>query len=503
MKNLTRAIPVTFIWYAAIAGVIIFSFFSFSYRYYPFFNSDAALAVLMSYDFHFPQDIYCWGQDRGGALEMMIAGLIISVFHTSPLITCSIVHYILLTTGLIATFHFVKRPEYRLALTVAWFFPSHFFIESVLYQFGIQFSMFMIGLYFFSKVLTSTKYLGMSLSLSLFFMIISVWVLDLGLIPLFFLFMMILSYYAFKRKQLLAAIPGFSILFSLKNIIITIAWLSAGALFIYYAKVNASTTAIYSETDISNLQELFQTLTSVFRTILVSFQMLRKPAESFYFYSVIVFLVLFIILNGKQQNKSHHEFFLSFFLWQSVFGIFFLMFSKQVLLAGVPIRYFSGAYLSLFIYLLMKLDNTDARPALNISLFIVLAASIASSLYESYIPKKLTPMVENFPVLKTAQPVGIVGSYWNAYVFSAIDPENLKATPHDQDNVRNTGVAYEALMQPRILLVQNEWLTTFPDSITQFGTTLIKEGDPFILGTYISWNEVNDVIACDYLRSQR
>ena len=194
------------------------------------------------------------------------------------------------------------------------------------------------------------------------------------------------------------------------------------------------------------------------------------------------------------------NFFRTFFLWQAIFGILLLMFSKQVLLADVPVRYFGGVYLSIVLFVLMKLETTEVRPVVSISLSIVLVASIASSVYESYFPKKLAPMVKNFPLLNSLRPVGIIGSYWNSYAFSAIDPVNIKATPHDHDNVRNNELALETILQPRLLLIQNEWLEKFPDSISQFGTPLRKKGDPFLLGTYISWDEVNDVMACEYTK---
>lgn len=499
-----RQYPSSFVfYYSVITALILFSYFSFSYSYYPFFNADAALAVLMSHDYHFPQDLYCWGQDRGGTLEMMIAHFFISLFHSSPLITSSVIHYILLVAGLIASFHFVRKPFFRLALTVAWFFPSHFFIESVLYQFGVQFSLFMMGLCFFSKTMLAKKQKSLLLSLSFLFLFLNIWVLDLGIIPVFFLAFLILLTAVIKSKNTELLPEGMPELFSFKNLIISISWIVAGTSIIAYAKINAAHTAVYAETEINDPDELLQTATLVFKSILVSFHLLRKPTESFYFYSVLVFLIAFFFrARSAKEALTSANFFRQFFLWHSVFGILLLMFSKQVLIADVPVRYFGGAYLSFVLFLLMKLETIEIRPVLSVSLSIVLAASIASSLYESYFPKKLAPMVNNFPVLNSLQPVGIIGSYWNSYVFSAIDPENIKATPHDQDNVRNRTLAYETLMQPRILLIQNEWLEKFPDSISQFGTALHKKGIPFLLGTYISWDEVNDVMACEYIKSQ-
>lgn len=490
--------------YSAIAVVICFSFSSFSYTCYPFFNSDAALAVLMSHDYHFPEDLYCWGQDRGGTLEMMISHCVISVLHTGPLVTASVIHFLLLTAGLLAAFHFIKKPLLRLALSVAWFFPSHFFIESVLYQFGIQFSLFMIGIYLFSKAMEARKQKSVLLSLSCIFMILNVWVLDLGLIPVLFLAFSVLFHGHFKNKN---PIPDDAIstsLWSKKNVAIVVFWTVAGILFIAWAKIHADHAAVYAESELNDMAALALTAKALFQSVLVSFHGLRKPVETFYFYSVILLLVLLVIQSRKEKPQPGTlTFFRKFFLWQFVFGTILLLFSRQVHLSDVPVRYFSGMYLSFVIFILMSFDSIKTLPFINIWLGITMAASVSSALYESYFPVKLAPMVSNFTALRSYQPAGIIGSYWNSYVFSAIDPANIKATPHDRDNVRNTNLAIATILQPRLLLVQNEWLQSFPDSITQFGTRLLKKGEPFLAGTYVSWNEVNNVIACEYTRAHQ
>ncbi len=109
-------------------------------------------------------------------------------------------------------------------------------------------------------------------------------------------------------------------------------------------------------------------------------------------------------------------------------------------------------------------------------------------------------MINDFQKLNSLKPVGIIGSYWNSYVFAAIDPEHIKATPYDKDMFRNRELANEVLNQPKLLLVQNEWLIDFPDSIPQFGKMLVRKGNPFLLGTYITWQEINDVMACEYYK---
>ncbi|CAN5360383.1 hypothetical protein BH11BAC1_BH11BAC1_08150 [soil metagenome] len=485
------------LYYAAIVAVILFSFFSFSYAYYPFFNSDSALAVLMSFDYHFPADLYCWGQDRGGTLEMMLAHFFIQLFNSGPLLTASIIHYLLLIAGLAAAFQFVRKPFYRLALSIAWFFPSYFFIENVLYQFGIQFSLFMIALFFFSKVINSEKRKSLLLSLVCFFMILNAWVLDLGFIPAFFFIVFVIYYFFTTKKRTGSLTPGFTTFFNIKNIILVLLWITGGIFFIGYAKIRASGINSFPGYVFNNPEGIFNVLLSILNSIRGIMLFQWKPMESLYFYSAIFFLTLFSRTN--RNAISNRSFFSSFLLWQSLLSLLLLLFIRQVELSIVPSRYFTGCYLSLVVSILMKMDeSTSPNMLLKVSLSTVLTFSVFSSLYESYFPKKLGPMVKNFQALEKLQPVGVIGSYWNSYVFSGIDPVHIKATAHEGDNVRNIGVAYETLEQPTLLLIQNEWLRNFPDSISQFGTLLIKNGDPFLIGTYFSWDEENPVIACQY-----
>ena len=480
--------------YIVIGGIILLSFFSFSYVCYPFFNSDSALAVLMSYDYKLPRDLYCWGQDRGGTLEIMIAHFFIVIFKSGPIQTASVIHFLILTGGLLSSFHFVKNPFNRLGLAIVWFFPSIFFLEIIIYQFGIQFSLFMAALYFLSKAIQSAHRKNLLLSVSCFLMILNAWVLDLGFIPVFLL--LAFAAYHFIRK---GALPeGVHTLLNKKNIILLSLWIAAGLGFFIYAKINASVENSFSGIAFNDIPGFFTVAASIFNLLIAHFILRGKPMECLYTYSAVIF-ILTLAFQKYEKQDSWSLFFTRFFFWQSVAGFILLMFVKQVEMSGVPARYFAGCYLSFAMYAFMKLDALpDGYLPSRIAMVMVLVSTVLSSVYENYLPKRLPPMVQNFHALDSLKPVGIIGSYWNSYVFGAIDPENIKASPHDKDNVRNKFLAYFALEQPTLLLIRNEWMENFPDSISQFGTPLVKKGKPFSIGTYIVWEEVNDVIACEY-----
>lgn len=78
--------------------------------------------------------------------------------------------------------------------------------------------------------------------------------------------------------------------------------------------------------------------------------------------------------------------------------------------------------------------------------------------------------------------IGIIANYWNSYINAAADPEHIRATPHDKDLVRNRRMVDSVLARKDIYLISDMWLDSFPGSINQFGNTLMKAGDPFMLG---------------------
>ena len=56
------------------------------------------------------------------------------------------------------------------------------------------------------------------------------------------------------------------------------------------------------------------------------------------------------------------------------------------------------------------------------------------------------------------------------------DPVHIKTTPHEKDYVRNPDLVEEVLKQPKIYLIKDGWLDSFPDTIVQFRKTLRKKG---------------------------
>ena len=61
----------------------------------------------------------------------------------------------------------------------------------------------------------------------------------------------------------------------------------------------------------------------------------------------------------------------------------------------------------------------------------------------------------------------------------------IKATPYES-MTRNKKFALEVFKQKNLYLIKDMWFAKFPDTLTQYGHTLIKDGEEFnIADSYI------------------
>jgi len=78
--------------------------------------------------------------------------------------------------------------------------------------------------------------------------------------------------------------------------------------------------------------------------------------------------------------------------------------------------------------------------------------------------------------------IGLISEYWNSYVTACVDPDHIVATPHDKNWVRNYYLAESVFKMPKLYLIRDCWMDSFPDTITQFGHILSRKGSEFFLG---------------------
>jgi hypothetical protein len=475
----------------AITVVVIFSFFSFSEAYYPLLNSDSALNVLMTHTYSLPQDLYCWGQDRGGTLIPLIGHILMKLTGMSAVYTCSFSHYFILIVCFVFLAMMFRSKLVRLLLAVIWFLPPSHMVDFVLYPFSTQFSLLAIMMFFTNKIFVTES--GLKKPLLVLYAIIitvasiiSVWVSDLSVLSIFILLVFILyKYYSTHEGSFVSktkAITG-TFEFSISTLLSII-----GIIFIIYAKSHAAKTSFYNENIINNFSNVWS---SIKMSLISIIDMLcfrsKEMMMGVYVYAVIVASVVLLFVHKRSKEVKTDKvrnYWTLFFLINAALSLLIILFSHWVFLNGVNRRYFTVVYLSLWLAFLFYADNVSLfKNKINsIVIMLVMLASIVSGVFSFYYPQRMKPAVELATEFKALGKIGIIAEYWNSYINACPDPDNIKATPNDKDTYRNEKMIDEVFDQPAIYVIKDMWMNTFPDTLEQFGYTLKKKGTQFFIG---------------------
>ena len=457
--------------------IVLLSFFHFSFYYSPLLNSDSALGILMAKYLDLPVDLYCWGQDRGGNFIPILGRILSSITSLPLIISLSIVHFSILILGYCGYASFIKSNFIKIALAAFWFLPPWQFVEFLLYPYGIQYSILGIILYLMARseagLFSGNRTLNL-IGVGLL-SIVGVWVSDFLMIS----FIAILLAIATGQER--------SQLFNLK----TLLWLGfttvSGAIFIIYAKVQSVPSASYSSFQFNDLNEVTQAIALTWASIQRIFLFHSESVfQSIFWITAVLLASIFIYqLRSKQIaiNDRISQRLTRLMLINTVLTFVILFAFNWVLLNEMGRRYFSCLFISGVLTFLFFLDGQFSDRLRHKIVLIVLAVlSMASALENFYYPSSKKAKSEYVKEINTLEPAGIIGDYWNSYVYSSLDPTDILTTPHDNSVYRNIQLVEKALSQPNLYLVKDMWLSEFPDTIRQFGRYLIRSGQSFHLG---------------------
>jgi hypothetical protein len=469
-------------YYCLLLLIILFSFFNFSYKYYPLLNADMAINILMTPAYHLPDDLFAWGQDRGGSLIPLLSHILYKLAPISPVAAVSVVHYLILIIGYFAATTLLKSKVSRIFLALLWFFPPWHFTDFVLFPFGTQFSLFLVGLYFLAKSEISKRILiqNLWLSLSCTLMILSIWVSEMGI--LLVLLLCLLKIYQRISQKVVFFRSGN--IYSLLNIFM---WVILGSVFILYAKSKASRIDVYSEHPFNNPEEVILSIKIILQSLYKVFIFSSENfIESIYAWLLIIGMpvikLVTIFMNKGWFRKADRKWFIFFFL-NGMITLIVIICSHWVFLNGVGRRYFVLVYLSFAIVILLLIETTEKRKRTlaNLLLAVMILTGAISSVYQFYYPKHIPSKIKVLSELQSLGNIGIIAEYWSAYLSATPDPVSIKATPHDKDYVRNHQLTEEVFYQPRIFIIKDGWMDSFPDTIRQFGRTLVRKGEEFYI----------------------
>jgi hypothetical protein len=135
--------------------------------------------------------------------------------------------------------------------------------------------------------------------------------------------------------------------------------------------------------------------------------------------------------------------------------------------------------MSFWIAFMLYLDTTESNhPRIRKSLIVTITfLGFVSSVYPLYIPRFLHSKVNVISELNSLGDIGIIASADNAYLVPIASPRHIKATPHENEYIRNFDLVREVFAQPKLYVIRNGWLAAFPDTLQQFGRTYEKKGE--------------------------
>jgi len=484
MKSVSRK---KIFYFGVIGLTFIMSFCFYSSLYYPALNSDNAVTILMINYFKLPHDLYFWGQDRIGSLIPLVGQIPFKIFNLSALTSEAITHYTILLGGFLAFSTLLRSYFYRIVFAIIWFFPPMRLIDITQLPFGIHYSLIAIACYLFTwmdkenskgnSILNHIVLVLLTVTI-----IATIWVSDMAIVSVFLLLGIQLLYYFKENKFSQNTVKTPHIYYAILGITI-------GYLFIHYAKSISPVKNAYST--LGDIKTIKQTIAIFLNTIwdLLLFKA-KEPLTSIYTYLVMVIMAFSISISQKNKIRDIlSNKWILFFLLDAIVLFLVIIISDWTYLNNVPRRYFTCTYISFSLFLLLVLDNlTLTKTHSNLIKILIVFTVIlggAGTIYNlKYIwPKTLTPTVKVVGEFQQLGNIGVISEYWNSYITSCVNPDQIKATPHEHSGtVRNYEIAEEVFMQKKIYVIKDMWLETFPDTLKQFGHVLIRDSLEFKIG---------------------
>lgn len=481
--------------YLLLAIIIAISYSFYSSAHYPLLNSDDGVGILMTHQLDFPHDIYFWGQDRLGSLVPLIGQLWTKGFGASPIVAYSLTNYLLLTLGYFGFATFFRDNATKLLFALLWFLPFHQFIDLVHYPIGIGYSIVGASLLLIRMIRFEPKrYFNWKNHLLLCSLTIwlgaGIWMSDLIAVNLASL---LLAFFIYRWRTERKWFPRPEVIFW------SLAGVACWGWFIYTAKLTApaKTENFQSFNTLSDVGAAGSLLWESITDLLTGKN--TDWLTPVFPWMVLILLTVLIVFSvkGKIRLTDENKKWLLFLRLDFLLVILVLFSLHWVLVNQMASRYFVASYITLLISTLIYAERVQLTAKIKrlFTCFLFAIAVVGSGSQFSYLlnfhPKTLRSAASETSAYEQYGQIGIIADYWLAYRHSCVNPEQIHATPHDMSDVKNRALVPEVFAQPRLFIIGDGWLQTFPDTLIQFKIPLKRKGKPF----RIAGNSV-----CEYRR---
>lgn len=463
----------------ALGVILVLSFRLYSSRYYVLLTSDDALNVLMTKDYSLPADLYCWGQDRGGTLIPLLGQFFYGVLHLPPVWAVSLSNYLLVVLGGLGFMRLFRTRSVQLLFAMGWLLPPWRFVDMLRFPFGVQYALVGIALLVLPGLRVDREgpfrpsdHLRMLLLVVL--AVAAVWASDLAGLTLV---AGVMAWLLWQHKLGKAPWPRKEVLW----------WCAGGAVvgaaFLLYAKSTA-TVATEHYQEFNGLAAFLSSAAILLRSVrdLLAFRV-QEPYMGTY--AVLATLtVIAILAHWRRWRRPDPRDGMALFLaLDALFLLVAVLTSKWAALNMLNRRYFIGAYISLFILMLLLHELTAPKQRRRATPFLwatVIAGALSGPLQMKYVwPRTLQPRVDLAAEFLQLGTIGLIGEYGNAHVASVPDPARIAAVSHDGGPPKHPGLVAPVFDGRDIYVIKDMWLDSFPDTLSQFGHRLVRAGEPF------------------------
>lgn len=461
--------------------IILASFFLYSTTFYPAVNSDMAINVLMANDFSWPDDVYFWGQNRLGSFIPMTANALMQATGISAVLAVSLCNYLVITLGFLGFSTLFKARFSKLIFALLWFFPFQSFLGLNVFPLGLSYGLFGFAILLFQGVnLKEVKWFSLrNLTLSILILatlVCAVWISDLMMVTLCILWCSILFRIILSRNFRNRRHYTYLLLHSIFLLVIFFIDL------VYFKSL--AVVEIKDFGGLNSLDQLGEAFSIVGGGLWFRFFSSGLNIITLGSYVLLTSLVigLYCFVLRFLTYVTLKDFWTSFFFLDffGILGVIFL--SHWVLLNEMGNWYFVAPYISASIWILRIFEKENVFNGMKFRIAFLLGVLCINvgPIWEHFrVFGNYNSTVAQVRELDHLGKIGVVGTYWESYKFSLAYPKKVLSTPHQGSDIRKKERILETFLQDRIFLVKDNWLTSFPDTISQFGFNLKQFGKPF------------------------
>jgi hypothetical protein len=470
----------------AICMIVVVSYSFYASSNYPLLNSDDGMAILMAHYFELPRDVYCWGQDRLGSLIPLMSQGFIKGFGASAMTAVSLSNYLILILGYIGFSGLIKSRYGKLVFALIWFFPFQRFIDLTRYTIGVEYSLIAFAIFLILRLQFENKsffywknhvlLLAINLVLGA-----ALWASDLSIVTITILLFVLYGAHFIKKRTLIIR----------KEVLLyTVAGIVSWTYFILLAK----SYAVAKTEDFASLNGISETLEglsimfrSTFEVMLYSEQDLLTTLYT-WLAPVFIGIVTVLIIRKKINVAPDQRKWVTFLLLDFCLVMGVILLSRWVLINEMGRRYFVASYITMSLLIVILVENAVLtqryKRFLKAGLLTVVFVGAISPIYNMQFVegKSLRSMKSVSKEFTQLGEIGLIGAYWNAYRISCAYPETIVATPDDLSDVKNRELVPLVFAQPKLYVVRDGWMTSFPDTIIQFKIPLKRVGKERIVG---------------------